>query len=411
MKLTWITTFPRTGTNAISSMAEEDGSASMKSSFPHKILPYTLLLTFVIREVKWGVCLKRETRILLEHSVNSLISAIEHFNRPDDRGRAEIVLRNLNHSFEMLLKAAILNKGGKIRRKGENATIGFERCINLCTLDEKCKFLTNEQATTLRIINGLRDAAEHHYVLLSERELYVYSQSALNLFEDALKQVFGKSLSSYIPNRVLPICTIPPKELDLMIDDKFTQIKELISTNKRRRYQARAAIRSLELMDRAIRVNPNYPTESELNKLLKKIELGKSWKDIFPGISTVNFITEGSGPEIRLKLTKSDGIPVKLVKEGEGNNTIAVKRVDELSYYSLGLYDIANKVGLSRSKTLAIVRYLKLQDDVSAYKEITIGKTHFKRYSPEALRKIKDAIPGLDLGAVWKLYGFKPKNT
>lgn len=36
--------------------------------------------------------MKREAKILLEKSTDSILLAIEHFNRPWDRGRQEIVL-------------------------------------------------------------------------------------------------------------------------------------------------------------------------------------------------------------------------------------------------------------------------------------------------------------------------------
>ena len=48
-----------------------------------------------------------------------------HFNRPWDRGRTEAVLILLDHSFEMLLKAAIRHRQGKIRRPREKQTIGL----------------------------------------------------------------------------------------------------------------------------------------------------------------------------------------------------------------------------------------------------------------------------------------------
>ena len=67
--------------------------------------------------------MKKEARLLLEKAIDSLILSIEYFNRPWDKGRIETVLILLDHSFELLLKAAILHKGGKIRKKRENQTI------------------------------------------------------------------------------------------------------------------------------------------------------------------------------------------------------------------------------------------------------------------------------------------------
>ena len=64
--------------------------------------------------------MKKEVKLLVKKAVNSLILSIEHFNRPWDKGRPETVLILLDHSFELLLKGAILHKGGKIQKKKES---------------------------------------------------------------------------------------------------------------------------------------------------------------------------------------------------------------------------------------------------------------------------------------------------
>jgi cell division protein FtsI/penicillin-binding protein 2 len=80
---------------------------------------------------------------------------------------------------------------------------------------------------------------------------------------------------------------------------------------------------------------------------------------------------------------------------------VAVRRVDELGFYSLNLTEISKKLALTTPKTLAVVRELKLQQDSEYFKEITIGANHFKRYSPRALERIRQELPKLDLDEVW----------
>src|SRR4029077_21275188 len=106
--------------------------------------------------------MKKESRILLEKAVSSLILSIEHFNRPSDRGRSEAVLIFLDHAFEMFLKAAILHRGGRIREKRAKQTIRFDDCVRKALSDGNIKFIGNEQAITLQLINSLRDATQHH---------------------------------------------------------------------------------------------------------------------------------------------------------------------------------------------------------------------------------------------------------
>ena len=121
----------------------------------------------------------REVRRLREKAINSLVLAVEYFNRPWDRGRAEAVFLMLSHSLEMLLKAAILHRGGEIRKPQERRTIGFDVCVRRAVSNAQVKFLRQEQAITLQAINGQRDAAQHYLVDVSERQLYIYAQGGL----------------------------------------------------------------------------------------------------------------------------------------------------------------------------------------------------------------------------------------
>ena len=70
------------------------------------------------------------------------------FNLPSDRGRTHSVLIYLDHAFEMLLKAAILHRGGRIRERPAKQTIGFDACVRKALSDGSLKFL-NEQLSEI----------------------------------------------------------------------------------------------------------------------------------------------------------------------------------------------------------------------------------------------------------------------
>lgn len=112
--------------------------------------------------------MRREARLLLDKAFNSLVLSIEFFNRPHDRGRVCSSLILLDHAFEMFLKAAILHRGGKIRERRAKETIGFDACVRRALSDGSVKFLSDEQVLLLQTINGLRDAAQHHLLDVSE---------------------------------------------------------------------------------------------------------------------------------------------------------------------------------------------------------------------------------------------------
>ena len=146
--------------------------------------------------------MKREPKLLLQKAIDSLVLSVEHFNRPDDRGRPTAVLILLEHSFEMFLKAALLQRGGAIREPRARETVGFDACIRRAMSTGAIKFLTADEALTLQAINGLRDAAQHHLLDISEQQLFLHMQNGLTLFRDLLKKVFGASLASRFPTTV-----------------------------------------------------------------------------------------------------------------------------------------------------------------------------------------------------------------
>ena len=69
--------------------------------------------------------MRKEAKTLSAKAAESLVLAVDHFNRVWGCGRTEAVLIMLDRSFELLLKAIIVHRGGKIRAKDSNLTIGL----------------------------------------------------------------------------------------------------------------------------------------------------------------------------------------------------------------------------------------------------------------------------------------------
>jgi hypothetical protein len=119
--------------------------------------------------------MKKEVKLLRQKATQSLILSIEIFNRPSDSGRTDGVLIFIDHAFEMLLKSIILHRGGTILEPRAKQTIGFDQSVRRGLSDATIKFLTENQALTLQMINSLRDAFQHHLLDLSEANLYIQS--------------------------------------------------------------------------------------------------------------------------------------------------------------------------------------------------------------------------------------------
>ena len=353
--------------------------------------------------------MKKEVRLLWERATNSLLLSVEHFNRPWDRGRTEAVLIMLDHAFEMLLKAAILHRGGRIRGRRARQTIGFDTCVRRGLTDANVKFLSDEQALTLQTINGLRDAAQHHLVDVSEGQLYLHAQSGLTLFRDLSRSVFDHNLSDYFPTRVLPVSSEAPTSLNVLFDSEVQEVHRLLAPGRRKMIDAHAKLRGLAIMESAIAGEPAQPSRYELNKLCNRVRGGETWSDLFPGVASIDLATSGEGPTIALRFTKKEGVPIHVVPEGEGA-PVAIKRVNELDYYNLGITQVAIHVGLSMPRTLSVVRRLGLQDDAEFFKEIRIQRSVHKRYSQKAIATINEALPNLDLDEVWREHGARRRG-
>lgn len=349
--------------------------------------------------------MRKEARLLLERAIDSLLLAIEHFNRPWDRGRLEAVLMHLDHSFEMLLKAAIVHQGGRILERETGQTIGFDHCVRKCSSDAQVKCLTEDQALILRIINDLRDAVMHHIAIISEEDLYLQTQAGVTLFDDLLQTVFNRSLANLLPERVLPISTKPPRDLQVLFDDEFSQIRELIAPGKRRRAEAKARLRPLAIMEFNVQGERRQPTDRELDHLIQDLGQSSDWRLLFPGIGSLNLDREGHGLTFSLRITRQEGLPVRKATEGDRlEDILAYREVNPLDRYSMNLTQLRGHLGFTQPKALALIRHLGLQDDEECYKEFKLGASQFKRYSPKALQMMREALERVDMQEIWQQY-------
>jgi hypothetical protein len=260
--------------------------------------------------------MKKEGRILKDKAVASLLLSVEHFNSLRQRGRLEAVLIFMDHSFEMLLKAGLLVRGGRIREARQKDTIGFDACVRRALSTDKVRFISPDQALVLQTINGPRDAAQHHLLHLSEGQLYVHAQSGVTLFRDILSDVFKEDLATYLPDRALPLSTVAPTDTLTLFTTELDEVRALLVPSKRRRTEAEARLRGLGIVDSALQGERYQPGAADLRKLGKQIIDGKTLDEVFPGIAAVDFTTEGVGPKLSLRITKKEGIPVHLVQEG-----------------------------------------------------------------------------------------------
>lgn len=355
--------------------------------------------------------MKKEVKHLYHKAIDSLTISIELFNRPNDCGRIHGVLIFLDHSFEMLLKAGILHKGGKIIEKRAKETIGFSACVRKAFSVAEIKFLSEEQTLTLQSINGLRDAAQHYTLKMSEQHLYFQAQAGLTLFRDIVRGLFDIELKTELPVRVLPLSTTPPVDIQAFFNNEVEDIRNLLQPNNRKKLEAIERLRSLAIMENSIQGNEYQPSGADLKKLSKQLVQGSAWSQIFPGVSTLNFTQNGFGPSLDLRIVKQEGIPITIVPEGNHGAVVSIKRVNELDFYNLGRDQLAIKLNYSGPKVTAAIQVFKIKDDPECFKQIKIGKVPFSRYSQKAIDKLKEELTKKTIDEVWEEYKDSTNQT
>ncbi len=200
----------------------------------------------------------------------------------------------------------------------------------------------------------------------------------------------------------MPISAQPPIELTALFEAELGEVAKLLKQPTRPRVDVDARLRPLAIVDATIRGEKSQPSTSELRKMEKRITTKKKWRDLFPGVSSIEISPTGEGPMLSLRLTKKEGIPVAPVPLGTpGASVVAVKRVDELGFYNLGARELAKQVGVSVNQWVAVVRHLKLDKNADCFKELTIGKSKFKRYSQKAIPVIKSALAETPIAEIW----------
>jgi hypothetical protein len=347
--------------------------------------------------------MRKEAKHLYHKAVDSLTLSIELFNRPNDCGRIHGVLIFMDHSFEMLLKASILHKGGRIKEKRAKQTIGFGSCVRKAFSDSSVKFLTDTEVLTLQTINGLRDAAQHYTLVLSEQYLYFQAQAGLTLFRDITKRVFNIDLKTELPVRVLPLSTTPPMDIQAFFASEVSEIKKLLSPSSRKKLEATERLRALAIMENSIQGSESQPSDSELKALARRLAKPSDWSQLFPSVSTLTFTQNGYGPSLDLRITKGEGIPVTIVPEGTpGAGVVAIKRVNELEFYNLGRDQIAKKLGLTGPKTTAAIKHFRVKEDGECFKHVRIGNVSFDRYSAKTIDKLKDGLRAKPIEEIWR---------
>lgn len=342
--------------------------------------------------------MRREARLLRSKAVASLRQAATSFNSFENQGRVTTTLLHFQHAFEMLLKAALANRGVRLFDARSGRSIGFEKCVNL---GREHLELSEEAAGTLRALDALRDDEQHYIGSDDEGLLYVHARAAVTLFDDLLQHEFHEALADHLPGRVLPISTEAPGDFDLLIDRQFTQVAALLAPGRRRRPEARGRIRMLLAMEAHV-AEDVFVSERDVSRVERAIKRGDSRQQVFPRLENLTTQIEGTGLTVTVRFAKKEGVPVRLVAADDPADAAAVREVDLQRKYHFSKQELADALDLTGPRATALRRHLGVDDDPTCMHEFVFGKSRHPAYSDNALVRMREALAGdLTMDEVW----------
>ncbi len=349
---------------------------------------------------------KNETEELVKRALASLVLGIELFNRPHEGGRKEAVLLQLQHAFEMLLKACIFESTGKVFNEDGKYSYSFEKCLTVAY--DNLKLLTKDERAVLSILDAHRDVAAHYYQEFSEDLLYVQAQAAVSLFAILLDKALGRKLAELLPNRVLPISAKPPRDLKVLLDSELSQVDDLILGGAHDAVVA-ARLRPIVAMATASRDTPQRMTEAELKAAMDRRKEGKGWEIILPEITQLRLVTEGDGIPISIRIAKDADIAVRIVKDGEPvMGTVIKQEVNIWDKFNLNITDLTEKLSevepmVTGPKVRALMLELGINADPECFHELKRRSQIMKGYSKKALDSLRKALEGgMKIADVWE---------
>jgi hypothetical protein len=342
--------------------------------------------------------LVRDARTLKQKAIHSLKASMSAFNGYEEDGRVTTVLLHAQHACEMLLKAVLVQKREVVFDKGTGKSIGFERCLRLCSAKHG---LSETEAGIMRAIDSLRDAAQHWFVVVAEDILYLNVRALITAFDDYLRRTLEDDLAHHIPPRVLPVSTIPPGDFEFLIDREYTLIADLLKPGRRARDEARARVRSLLAME-AVAVEGVEVSEADIDRIEKAVRSGAPVTAVFPRLSTVGTETTGEGITLKVHFSKKEGPPVHFVAGDDPAGAAAVREVDLRRKFHLSRAELARSVNLNTNKAKLLRDHLGIDADQTCHHLFEFGKQKHPSFSDNAVRAMKDWLASNDIETLWR---------
>lgn len=348
---------------------------------------------------------KRDATLLKSKALASLRTGLDAFNSFSDDARQTKILLSLQHAAEMLLKAGLVQRGVGVFDKKSGKSKGFSACLNLAAEHLKA---SEEERGAFRSLDAQRDGEQHWLIVLSEQVMFLQVRAFITAFDDVLHRVFGERLADLMPARVLPVSTSPlTSDIVSLFDREFKCIEDLLKPGKRKRDEALGRIRQLLAVEG--HVADVDLSEKDVSRVEAGIRKGRTLAQVFPRLASLGATVTGTGPEVRVIITKRDGAPVHLVRGDDETNAFAYREVDLQSRFKYSAYELADHAGVARHKAASLRKHIELDSDAELFHEFVFHSQKIRRYSDKAIETLRAAAAKLDVDAIYRA-SLKPRG-
>lgn len=343
--------------------------------------------------------LKRDAKTLKAKAIASLKRGLEAFNNHDDDGRPETVLLMLQHASEMLAKALLVQKGQDVFDKEKGTSIGVEKALNIA---QSKGWMSATQAGAIRVIDAMRDQAQHWMIVVPEDLLYINARALITVLDEIVTEHFQDTLADNLPVRVLPLSTQALPDFLMLVNREYAQIRELLAPGRRARDEARGRIAALLAMEAHVS-NDVDVSKRDLDRIEEAIKADTPVEQVFPRLMTLATNVEGEGPTFRVRFTLAADAPaIRFVSGDDPEGAAAIREVDLQKKYHWSPSALAEKLGLTINKSKAVRDLLRIDGDPANVHVFEFGSQKHPRYSDNALRVLREAITPELVEQAWR---------
>ncbi|WP_238922454.1 hypothetical protein [Achromobacter ruhlandii] len=305
----------------------------------------------------------------------------------------------LQHASEMLTKALLVQKGQNVFDNEKGTSIGVEKALNIA---QSKGWMSAAQAGAVRVIDAMRDQAQHWLIVVPEDTLYINARALITVLDEILAEHFADSLADNLPVRVLPLSTQALPDFLMLVNREYQQIRELLAPGRRARVEARGRITALLAMEAHVSEEVAV-SKRDLDRIESAIKEDTPVERVFPRLMTLATNVEGEGPVVRVRITKSADAPaIRYISGDDPEGAAAIREVDLQKKYHWSPSALAAKLGLSVNKTKAVRDFLRIDEDQENVMVFEFGSQKHPRFSDNALRVLREAITPELIDQAWR---------